>query len=47
MLEIQLMIRILERQGITTRDEILRETEKLKIEMDGLVKQMSKENKLL
>jgi len=44
MLEIQALILILERRGITTRDEILKEMEKLKVEMDGLVKKMSKEN---
>ena len=44
MLEIQAIIRILKSKGITTEDEILREVQKLKIEMDELVKKMSKEN---
>ena len=44
MLEIQAIIRILKRKGITTEDEILREVQKLKEEMDELVKKMSKEN---
>ena len=44
MIEIQAIIRILSQKGIATEDEILREVQKLKIEMDGLVKKMSKEN---
>ena len=34
MLEIQAIIRILKQKGITTEDEILREVQKLKVEMD-------------
>jgi hypothetical protein len=44
MLEIQAIIRILTRNGITTEAEILREVQKLKVEMDELVKKMGKEN---
>jgi hypothetical protein len=44
MLEIQAIIRILKQKGITTEDEIPREVQKLKVEMDELVKKMSKEN---
>ena len=44
MLEIQAIIRILKQKGITTEDEILREVQKLKVEMDEQVKKMSKEN---
>ena len=44
MLEIQAIIRILKQKGITTEDEILREVQKLKVEMDELVQKMSKEN---
>ena len=34
MLEIQAIIRILKQKGITTEDDILREVQKLKVEMD-------------
>ena len=44
MLEINALIRILRRKGITDEDEVVKEVEKLKIEMDELVKKMSKEN---
>ena len=44
MLEIQALIRILKRKGITTEDEILKEVKVLKEEMDKMVKRMSKEN---
>ena len=44
MLEIQAIIRILKQKGITTEDDILREVQKLKVEMDEQVKKMSKEN---
>lgn len=44
MLEIQALVRILTRQGITTEDEILREVFKLKLEMEEKIKSSSKEN---
>jgi hypothetical protein len=44
MLEIQALIRILEKQGITNKDEILEEVKKLKAEMEEKIKKMSKEN---
>ena len=44
MLEINALIRILKRKGITDEDEILKEVEKLKIEMNELVKKIGKEN---
>ena len=44
MLEIQAIIRILKHKGITTEDEILREVQKLKKEMDEMIRKMSKEN---
>ena len=44
MLEIQALIRILERKGITTKDEILDEVKKLKAEMEEKVKKMGREN---
>ncbi|MCZ2223871.1 MAG: hypothetical protein LC122_09605 [Chitinophagales bacterium] len=44
MLEIQAIVRILTRQGITTEDEILREVFKLKLEMEEKIKSSSKEN---
>ena len=40
MLEINALIRILKRKGITDEDEILKEVEKLKIEMNELVKKI-------
>jgi len=42
--KIQAIIRILKQKGITTEDEILREVQKLKVEMDELVIMMSMEN---
>jgi len=39
MLEIQAIIRILKRKGITNEDEILEEIKKLKVEMDEKLKQ--------
>jgi len=44
MLEIQALIRILTKKGITSEDEILREVLKLKEEMEKKVRQSSKEN---
>ena len=44
MLEIQALIRILERKGITNKDEILEEVKKLKVEMEEKVKKMGREN---
>ena len=44
MLEIQALIRILERKGITNQDEILEEVKKLQAEMEEKVKRMGREN---
>ena len=44
MLEIQALIRILEKKGITNQKEILEEVKKLKIEMENEMKRMSKKN---
>ena len=44
MLEIEAIIQILERKGITTKDEIMEEIKKLQVEMDEKIKRMSKEN---
>jgi len=44
MLEIQALVRILERKGITNRDEILEEVKKLKVEMEEKIKKMGREN---
>ena len=44
MLEIQALIRILKRKGITDEDEILEEVKKLQVEMEEKVKRISKEN---
>ena len=44
MLEIQALIQILERKGITNQDEILDEVKKLKVEMEANVKKMGSEN---
>ncbi|MBL1121394.1 MAG: hypothetical protein D8M26_00725 [Ignavibacteriae bacterium] len=44
MLEIEAIVRILTRRGITNEDEILKEVEKLKIEMNEKIRRMSKEN---
>ncbi len=44
MLEIQAMIRILKKKGITTEDEILGEVKSLKIEIEEKIKKMGKEN---
>jgi hypothetical protein len=44
MLEIQSIIRILKRKGITTEDEILEEIKKLKVEMDEKIRKIGKEN---
>ena len=41
MLEIQALIRILEKKGITNQDEILGEVQKLK---DGMIKRIGIEN---
>jgi hypothetical protein len=44
MLEIQAVIRILQRKGIIDEDEILEEIKKLQKEMEEKIKQVSKEN---
>ena len=44
MLEIQAIIRILKRKGITDENEILEEVKKLKAEMEEKVKKMGREN---
>ena len=44
MLEIQALIRILNKKGITAEDEILEEVKALKVEMEEKIKKMSKEN---
>ena len=44
MLEIQAIIRILKRKGITDENEILDEVKKLQVEMEAKVKKMGKEN---
>jgi len=44
MLEIQALIRILKRKGITDEDEILEEVKKLKVEMEEKIKKMGREN---
>ena len=42
--EIQALIRILERKGITNKDEILEEVKRLKVEMEENDKKMGREN---
>jgi len=44
MLEIQALIRILKRKGITDENEILEEVKKLKVEMEDKIRKMGKEN---
>jgi len=44
MLEIQAIIRILKRNGITNEDEILEEVKKLKEEMEEKVRKSGREN---
>ena len=44
MLEIQALIRILKKKGITTEDEILEEVKALKVEMDEKIRKMGREN---
>jgi len=44
MLEIQALIRILERKGITNQDDILEEVKKLKAEMEEKIKRSGREN---
>jgi len=44
MLEIQAVIRILTRRGITSEDEILEEVKKLQVAMEEKIKKMGKEN---
>ena len=44
MLEIQAVIRILTRKGITTENEIMQEIEKIRDEVNEKVKKMGKEN---
>lgn len=44
MLEIQALIRILSKKGITNEDEILNEVKMLQVEMEEKIKRMQKEN---
>jgi hypothetical protein len=44
MLEVQALIRILKRKGITNEDEILMEIEKLRDEVNEKIKRMQREN---
>ena len=44
MLEIQALIRILKKKGITTEHEILEEVKLLKVELDEQIKKMGREN---
>ena len=44
MIEIQGIIKILTKKGITTEDEILEEVKKLKAEMEAKIKKMGREN---
>jgi len=44
MLEIQALVRILKKKGITTEDEILEEVKLLKVELDEKIKKMGREN---
>ena len=44
MIEIQAIIKILTKNGITTEDEILAEVKKLKVEMEEKIKKMGREN---
>ena len=44
MLEIQALIRILKRKGITDENEILEEVKKLQVEMEAKIIRMGKEN---
>jgi len=44
MLEIQALIRILKKKGITNHDEILEEVKKLQVEMEQKIKKMGREN---
>jgi len=44
MLEIQAIIRILKRKGITDENEILEEVKLLKVEMEEKIKKMGREN---
>ena len=44
MLEIQALIKILERKGLITQDEILAEVEVLKKEMEEKIRRMGREN---
>ena len=44
MLEVQALIRILERKGLITQDEILAEVDVLKKEMEEKIRRMGREN---
>lgn len=44
MLEIQALIRILKRKGITDEDEILEEVKKLKVELEDKIRKMGQVN---
>jgi len=44
MLEIQALIRILNRKCITTEDDILKQVEQLKVEMEAKIRMIGREN---
>ena len=44
MLEIQALIRILEKKGITSQDEIFDEVKKFQVEMEDKIKKMGRVN---
>jgi hypothetical protein len=44
MLEVQALIKILERKGLITEDEILKEVEEVKKEMEKKIRRMGREN---
>ena len=44
MLEVQAIIKILERKGLVTKDEILKEVEVVKKEMEEEIRRMGREN---
>ena len=44
MLEVQALINILERKGLVTKDEILKEVEVVKKEMEEEIRRMGREN---
>ncbi len=44
MLEVQALISILERKGLVTKDEMLKEVEAIKEEIDEEIRRMGREN---